>query len=117
MAGRDLNRGRLLLYDTITVTLTRPASRVGGAAASVTVANVQEQHATQDDQDHPMGGAFHGTTRTFHLWLVECQAMPPWHDYEITKQDGSVWIIKAVEKLAHGRRFRCHCLQAERSAP
>lgn len=117
MAGRDLDRGRLLIPNPIVITLTRPASRVGGAAASITVSNVQEQHATQEDQDSPLGGAFHGTTRTFHLWYVECLAMRPWHDYEITHPDGSIWIIKEIETLAHGRRFRCHCLQAERNAP
>ena len=108
---------RLYHHNRVTVTLTRPASYSGGAAASITVNNVQERPATQEDVDSPLGGSLDGTRRYFHLWRVECLAMPPFNSYEITTADGKVWVIKKVETLAHGRRFRCHCLLRNDTAP
>lgn len=101
---------RLRHQSPITVTLTRPRSYVGGAPASVQVAYVQEQAVTQEDVDSPLGGSLDGSRKIFSLWLVECPALPPANDYEITKADGTVWVIKKTETLARGRRFRCHCL-------
>jgi len=108
---------RLTFANPITVTLSRPASPVGGPAASVTVANVQEQMATQQDVDSPMGGAIDGTRRTFRLWLVECSGLLPHDDYEITKTDGTVWIVKQTDVLCKGREFRLHCLARVGAAP
>lgn len=101
---------RLRFSGPITVTLTRPASPAGGAAASTTAAYVQEQAASERSVADPMGtGMLGGTRRAFRMWLVECLNMPPHQGYLITKADGSVWHVDEVEPLCKGRCFRCHC--------
>jgi len=114
---RALDEGRLLLENELTVTLTRPASRMSGAAASVTVRHVHEQTLSQEDVDHPLGGSLDGSRKTFTLWRVECGAIIPYDDYEITDAGGKIWVIKGVETLAHGRRFRCKCMLRQDAAP
>ncbi len=114
---RDFDEGRLYLEDELTVTLTRPASRMGGPAASVTVANVHEQILSQEDVDHPLGGSLDGSRKTFTLWRAECGAIIPYDDYQITTADGKIWVVKGVETLAHGHRFRCKCLLRQDTSP
>ena len=110
---RALDEGRLYLVDPLTVTLIRPASYSGGGQAARTVQYVHEQPASQDDVDSPLGGSLDGTRRTFHLWRVECEPVIPHNDYQIVMPDGKRWIIKGVEILAHGRRFRVKCLESQ----
>lgn len=112
MAGRDLDRGRFLIPDPIPITLVKPTAPLppGGAARSVTVERVQEQHAGETTEVNEYG-SFVVTRKVFHLWLVECLALPPHEGYEILHPDGTVWAVKEVEVLAHGRRFRCHCMR------
>lgn len=135
---RDLDRGRFLLPSPETVTLRRPASRLAPAAFAV-IGRVQCQMVDQEVLDSPYGGTADGARRTFHLWRAEClaaggpdgprlvgyfggyfggrceasepAALLPYRDYEIERTDGTVWTIKKVETLAHGRRFRCHTVQ------
>ena len=107
---------RLVQGDPIVVTLTRPQTP-WAAAASVSVANVQMQMATQITADDPLGGDLDGDRRTFRLWLVECQGLPPSSDYEITAPDGSVWTVKQMDVLCKGREFRCHCMARVGSLP
>ena len=114
MAGRDLDRGRFLIPDPITVTLTRPDATASGGlpSESVTVERVQEQHETEETIDSPLGGTLGGVTRTFHLWFVECGGLEPGQDWLIEQaSDGTAWRVTSVEKLAHGRRFRCKCIR------
>lgn len=101
---------RFRFSNPITVTLSRPASW-GGAQASITVAQVQDQMAPEEEVDSPMGGSMAGVKKTFHLWYVECMAMVPHKGYEIVMADGTTWAVDRVDRLAHGRRFRCHCTQ------
>lgn len=118
MAGRDLDRGRLLIPDPITVTLTRPESLGAGPQESVTVAYVQEQAEADETAESPMGhGDLGAVTTTFHLWAIECDGLEPGHDWLITKQsDGSVWRVTGrAEKLAHGRRYRVRCVLRQNS--
>ena len=100
---------RLVQADPVVVTLTRPKTP-WAAAASVSVANVQVQSARQDVADDPLGGDLDGDRRTFRLWLVECQGLPPSSDYEIAMSDGSVWTVKQMDTLCKGREYRCHCM-------
>ena len=100
---------RFVFANPVTVTLTRPKTP-WAAAASVTVNQVQMQSARQGVADDPMGGDLDGDRRTFRLWLVECQGLPPSSDYEITAPDGSVWTVKQMDTLCKGREFRCHCM-------
>lgn len=96
-------------HDVETVTLIRPASRLTGAETAAVVLLAHSRPATQDDVDHPLGGSLDGQTRTFHLWRVECGGIIPYNDYLVVRADGTRWVIKSVETLAHGRRFRLHC--------
>jgi hypothetical protein len=107
LAPPDYSAGRTLLPALITVTLRRPASLSSGAELAASVPAVQEQAGHEEDVDTPMGGALSGARRVFHLWADQCAALPPAQGYWIEKDDGSVWIIKAVDLLAHGHRFRC----------
>lgn len=110
---RALDEGRLYLEDPLTVTLVRPASYAGGPSAAAVVQYVHEQPASQEDVDSPLGGGLDGTRRTFHLWRVECGGLVPHNDYQIVTADGKIWVIKSVEILAHGRRFRVKCLESQ----
>ncbi len=114
MAGRDLDRGRLLIPDPITVLLTRPASQAGGPEESFEVDHVQEQAEDEGEVDSPMGGSFDAVTTRFHLWAVECGGLVPGRDWLITKAVGGTgYRITDVDHLAHGRRFRCHCTKRQ----
>jgi hypothetical protein len=106
----DYEAGKRILPELITITLTRPLS-LAGPAQSITVANVQEQAGREEDVDSPLGGALSGTRRVFHLFASECAALPPDQDFEITKADGTVWVIKTVDILAHFHRYRCQTLR------
>lgn len=101
---------RNVVDNLVTVTLARPTSYAGAATAAV-VLKVQEQAATQENVDSPMGGALDGVRKTFNVWRAECGGLVPYEGYTITTADGKVWVIKSVDRVAHGRRFRCHCLQ------
>jgi hypothetical protein len=109
MAGRDLDRGRILLPDPITVTLTRPASLSAGPEESVSVSYVQRQAIDHTEVDSPLGGVLSGERRRYHLWALECEGLVPGMDYEIADPDGTNWHVERVEILAHGRRYRLHC--------
>lgn len=106
-----------IVDDTVTVTLTRPASYAGGDAASVTVQEALEEASAEQRTDSPMGGVLDGTRRSFHLWLSQCGSLPPQMDYLITKADATVWVIKEVNVLDQGRRFLCHCVQRNDTTP
>lgn len=110
----DLGFGRFLLLFPETVTLSRPASLLAGPAASVTVERVQGQASRLETADEPSGGALDGEPRTFHLWASECPTLAPSSDFTITTADGLVWVIKEVDRLAHGARYRCATRRANR---
>lgn len=107
LTAPDYEVGRALLPTLITVTLRRPDSLLAGPELAISVADVQEQAGHEEDTDAPMGGALSGTRRVFHLWASECADLPPAQGYRIEKDDGSVWVVKKVDLLAHGHRFRC----------
>jgi len=104
--ARDLDAGRLLIPDPVTVTLhTRNAD---GVEASQTVLYVQEQ--AEDRNVATTSPAITEATDTrFHLWAIELNGTVPLKGFKIEKADGSFYTIVRVERLAHGRRFRCHC--------
>lgn len=103
------DRMRLLHSNPITVVLSRPPSYGGGGAVSVTVSYVQEQAATEETVESPMGGALVSQRRAFRLWLVETGALGAPHEgYLVTKQDGTVWHVDSVDVLCKGRSFRLH---------
>lgn len=114
--ARDLDRGRLLIPDPITVTLTRPDAPGRSGPASVTVAHVHEQAATEEVVDSPMGGSLDGVHKTFRLWKAECGPMEPGIGFYVTEADGTVWRIKQVDVLARGRQFRCHVVQSNEAS-
>ena len=108
--------GRTALPLLITVILRRPAS-LAGPVAELFILNVHEQAGRQEDVDSPMGGALDGTRRTFHMFGLDCAALPPYIDYEIEKDDGTVWIVKSVDLLGHNNRFRCTTLARTDTMP
>lgn len=118
---RDLDHledaGRLLFLRPITVTLRRPPSPLDPDGTAITVANVQEQPASQEEFDLSVDSSLDGVRRKFHLYAAECEAMAPSKGYEIETDDGTVWVIKSVETLAHGRRFRVQTVQRNDTRP
>lgn len=91
----------------VTVTLTRPASFLGGGETAVTVRYVQRQPADESEVESPSGGSLEGERRAWRLWLVECLSLPPHKGYLIT-DEGATWELYKVDKLSKGRQFRCH---------
>jgi hypothetical protein len=99
---------RTRFSNPVAVTLTRPASFVGGAETSVALPHVQEQPAAEQEVESPMGGSLEGTRRAFRMWAIECGALVPHRGYLIRKADNTLWEITSVDVLCKGRQYRCH---------
>lgn len=108
--ARDFDESRLYLMDPITVTLTRP-----GTGQTATANYVQERTEARTES----GGVavLESVDATFNVWAVETGALGEvMKGDKVAKADGSVYTVVKVEKLAHGRRFRCGA-KKDRQAP
>lgn len=98
----DLDSGRLSLVNPVTLTLSRP-----GSPLSRLVANCQEQQQRKMEQSG--SAAILETTDTaFNLWTAELASMEPLSGDQVTKADGSVFVVVGVDRCVHGHRFRVH---------
>lgn len=111
MAALDVGKGWRQIPFPIMLVLIAPVSDANPTVQEWPVENCHEEQAEQTELEGGENWSLDGQTKIFQLWSEMTGGRVPGRDYLLRKTDGTVYAIKEVENLNHGKRFRCHCLK------